>query len=169
MPIAYLCLGSNIENRVSFIQQATKLLVEDGHANIIRSSAIYETEPWGNKDQSWFLNAIIEVKTKLTPKELLEHCLNVEAKLGRKRDENNRWGERNIDIDIILYNDNVIEEENLCIPHKYFHERAFVLVPLLELIPDFVHPVLNKTLIDLYEEIECPEDIYLYGTRFDED
>ncbi len=167
MAIAYLCLGSNIENRVTFIQQATGLLVESEHVKIIRSSTIYETEPWGNKDQKWFLNAVIEVKTKLSPQELLDLCLDVETKLGRTRDENTKWGARNIDIDILLYNEDIIREDNLTIPHKHMHERAFVLVPLLELIPDYIHPVKNKSLIDLYEEIECPEDIYLYGTRFE--
>ena len=135
---------------------------------IIRSSAIYETEPWGNKDQNWFLNAVIEVKTKLSPSELMELCLVTESKLGRTRAKDIKWAERNIDIDILLYNEEIIEENNVTIPHKYLHERAFVLVPLLELIPDYIHPIRKKTLLDLYEEIDCPEDIYLYGTRFNE-
>ncbi len=168
MPIAYLSLGSNIEDRLSYIQQATRLLVESSLVSIIRSSTIYETEPWGNKDQNWFLNAVIEVKTKLSPMELLKHCLDIETALGRTRDEKTRWGERSIDIDIVLYDEAIVEQENVTIPHKYLHERAFVLVPLLELIPDYIHPKYNKSLLDLYEEIECPEDIYLYGTRIDE-
>lgn len=168
MPIAYLCLGSNIENRVSYIQQATRLLVESNFVNIIRSSTLYETEPWGNKDQSWFLNAVIEVKTKLEPQELLNLCLSIESQIGRNRDKEEHWGARTIDIDILLYGDKIVEDENLTIPHKHLHERAFALVPLLELIPEFIHPKYKKSLIDLHEAIECPEDIYLYGTRFDE-
>ncbi|MDD3236978.1 MAG: 2-amino-4-hydroxy-6-hydroxymethyldihydropteridine diphosphokinase [Candidatus Gastranaerophilales bacterium] len=167
MPIAYLCLGSNIEDRVGYIQQATSLLIESKLLNLIRSSTMYETEPWGNKEQNWFLNAVIEVKTKLPPRELLTLCLDVEAKLGRKRDPNNQWCPRTVDIDILLYGNEVIEEQDLIIPHKHLHERAFALVPLLELIPDYIHPKLHKSLIDLHEALEYPEDIYLYGTRFE--
>lgn len=166
MPIAYLCLGSNIEDRVSYIQQATNLLVETKLVNLIRSSTLYETEPWGNKDQSWFLNAVIEVKTALEPKELLELCLNVEYKLGRDRNSEEQWGARKIDIDILFYGDLIYEDTNLVIPHKRLHERAFVLVPLLELIPDYIHPKYKKSLIDLHESLDAPEDVYLYGTRY---
>lgn len=167
MPIAYLCLGTNIEDRVGYIQQATSLLVESGFVSIIRSSTMYETEPWGNKKQNWFVNAVIEVKTKLEPQELLKLCLATEERLGRIRNPQEIWAPRTIDIDILLYGDRVIEEENLIIPHKHLHERAFALVPLLELIPDFIHPKYKKSLIDLHESLECPEDIYLYGTRFE--
>ena len=166
MPIAYLCLGSNIEDRVSYIQQATNLLVESKLINIIRSSTLYETEPWGNKEQPWFLNAVIEVKTTLEPRELLDLCLTVESKLGRVRDNSEKWGARKIDIDILLYGDLIYEDEKLTIPHKHLQDRAFALVPLLELIPDYIHPKYKKSLIDLHEDLECPEDIFLYGTRF---
>lgn len=169
MPIAYLCLGSNIEDRINYVQQATRLLVESNHVSIIRSSTLYETEPWGNKDQGWFLNAVIEVKTKLEPQDLLKLCLDVESHIGRDRSNQEHWGARTIDIDILLYGDRIVEEENLLIPHKYLHERAFALVPLLELIPEFVHPKYKKTLIELHEALECPEDIFLYGTKFDAD
>lgn len=167
MPIAYLCLGSNIEDRVSYIQQVTNLLVETKLVNIIRTSALYETEPWGNKNQPWFLNAVIEVKTTLEPKDLLALCLNVESQLGRDRDNSEKWGARKIDVDILLYGDLIYDDENLTIPHKYLDQRAFALVPLLELIPDFVHPKYKKSLIDIHDDLECPEDIFLYGTRFD--
>lgn len=166
MSIAYLCLGSNIEDRVSYIQQATNLLVETKLVNLIRSSTLYETEPWGNKDQSWFLNAVIEVKTSLEPKELLELCLSVEHKLGRTRDVSDKWGARKIDIDILLYGDLIYEDEKLTIPHKHLQGRAFALVPLLELIPDYIHPKYKRSLIDLHEALENPEDVYLYGTRY---
>ncbi len=165
MPIAYLCLGSNIEDRVGYIQQATRLLVESGVISLIRTSALYETEPWGNKDQNWFLNAIIEVKTKLEPQELLNHCLAIEKKLGRDRTNQEHWGARVIDIDILLYGSQIIETNDLIIPHEHLHERAFALVPLLELIPDYIHPKLKISLMDLYERLEEPEDVYLYGTR----
>ncbi len=166
MPIAYLCLGSNLDDKVGYVQQATRILVESGFVTIIRSSALYETEPWGNKDQDWFLNAVIEVKTKLEPEELLNLCLDTEKKLGRVRDGQTQWSARIIDIDILLYGDKIIESENLFIPHEHLHERAFALVPLLELIPDYIHPKYKKSLLDIHESLEEPEDVYLYGTRY---
>ena len=168
MAIAYLCLGSNIGDRVGYVQQATKMLVESGDVTIVRSSALYETEPWGKPEQCWFLNAVIEVKTKLNPQDLLNLCLTTEKHLGRDREKEIHWSSRTIDIDILLYDDLIVEEENLIIPHQHLHERAFALVPLLELVPDLEHPKLKKSLLELHEAIENPEDIVLFGTRFDE-
>ena len=168
MAIVYLCLGSNMGDKIGNIQQATRLLCSENLLKLIRTSTIYETEPWGVKDQSWFVNAVIEAKTKLEPEELLAHCQKVEKMIGRNRELEKRWGERPIDIDILFYGNEIIEDENLVIPHKHLHERAFALVPLLELIPDFIHPVLNKSLLDLHEALENPEDVYLYGTRINE-
>ncbi len=167
MAIAYLCLGSNIGDKVGYIQQAINLLVMSGNVSIVRSSAFYETEPWGNKEQDWFVNAAVEIKTKLTPQELLALCMETEKQLGRVREPNKKWTSRCIDIDILLYGDEIVNDENLKIPHRHMHERAFVLIPMLELVPDYVHPVFDKTLMDLYDEIEDPEDIFLYGARFD--
>ena len=168
MAIAYLCLGSNIGDRVGYVQQATKMLVESGDVTIVRSSALYETEPWGKPDQCWFLNAVIEVKTKLKPKELLALCLETEKHLGRDRAKEIHWSSRTIDIDILLYDDIIYEDEDLIIPHQHLHERAFALVPLLELVPDLVHPKLKKSLLELHEAIENPEEIVLFGTHADE-
>ncbi len=165
MSIAYLCLGSNSGNRLQFIEQAISLLNLAENIKIIRSTALYETEPWGVKNQNWFLNIIVEIKTDLSPQDLLLKCMSIEKTLGRNRDKEQRWGERTIDIDIILYNKDVVNTDMLTIPHPRMHQRAFVLVPLLELIPDFIHPVLNKTISDLYDELDNVEEVYLYGTR----
>ncbi len=165
MAIAYLSLGSNIDDRVSYVQQASKLLTESGMVSIVRSSALYETEPWGNSDQNWFINAVIEIKTKLEPRELLTLCNDIEQKLNRERIEGKKWLPRTIDIDILFYGDLTINEPGLTIPHKYLSIRAFVLVPLLELIPDYVHTKFKKSVSELYDAIENPEEIYLYGTR----
>lgn len=166
MSICYICLGSNKGDRVGNVQQATRLLASDeSQCRVVRTSALYETEPWGNKNQNWFVNAILECKTKLSPKELLEKCMHIESLIGRDRLNEEKWGERVIDIDILFYDDEIIEEENLTIPHPYIHERSFVLVPLLELIPNYVHPKLKKTLSDLYDELENVEEVVLYGTR----
>ena len=165
MSIAYLCLGSNSGNRLQFIEQAISLLNLAENIKIIRRTALYETEPWGVKNQNWFLNIIVEIKTDLSPQDLLLKCMSIEKTLGRNRDKEQRWGERTIDIDIILYNKDVVNTDMLTIPHPRMHQRAFVLVPLLELIPDFIHPVLNKTISDLYDELDNVEEVYLYGTR----
>lgn len=165
MAIAYLSLGSNSGDSFKLIEQAVSLLNLAENIKLIRASALYETEPWGIKDQNWFLNLAVEVKTSLSPQDLLFKCQNIEKTLGRNREKEIRWGERPIDIDIIFYDKEVLDSEILSIPHKYMNQRAFVLIPLMELIPDFVHPILNKTVSELYDELEDVEDIYLYGTR----
>ena len=164
MAIAYLCLGSNIGDKVTYLQQAVKMLTATGMVTVVRSSAFYETEPWGNKDQEWFINAVIEAKTTFSATELLHHCQQVEQMLGRIREGVPRWGERTIDIDILLYGREVINLPELIIPHPRMHERAFVLVPMLELVPLLKHPILNKSILELHEALSAPEDVFLYGT-----
>ena len=134
---------------------------------IVRTSAFYESEPWNMSTETWFVNAVIEIKTSLTPKELLTECRRIERQLGRTPKESTGYADRTIDIDILFYGKEIIHEENLIIPHKYLHLRAFTLVPLLELIPDFEHPVLHKTISDLHSDLENPEMVFLYGTRVD--
>lgn len=166
MAIAYLCLGSNLEDRLSNIQQAVNLLVNDGSIILLASSTFYETEPCGGVETNWFVNAAIEVETMLSPIELMRVCQNVEAMLGRDRTKEVRWGARSIDVDILFYDDLILSNELITIPHARVHERAFALVPLLEIAPDVVHPVMNKTVAELHEALDDPEDVYLYGTSF---
>lgn len=166
MAIVYLSLGSNKGDRIGYIQQATSLLGAVDSVSIIRTSAFYETEPWNMHSDVWFVNAVVEAKTTLPPQKLLEECQRIEEQLGRKRNSsNNSYEDRTIDIDILFYGKEIINEENLTIPHKYLHLRAFTLVPLLELIPDFEHPVLHKSIIELHNDLENPEMVFLYGTR----
>ena len=167
MAIVYLCLGSNSGDRLKLIEQAVSLLGLAENIKIVRTSALYETEPWGVKNQNWFLNMVLEIKTSLHPQELLLKCLSIEKMLGRNRENEQRWCERTIDIDIIFYDNEIVNDENLTIPHKFFHQRAFTIVPMLELAPDFVHPTLKKTILELHEELENPEMVFLYGTRVD--
>ena len=167
MAIAYLCLGSNIEDKIGYLQQAVKLLTESGMVTVVRSSAFYETEPWGNKNLDWFVNAVIEVKTKLSPRELLDLCKNTEIRMGRQKATTKEYEARNIDIDILFYGDLIIDEPDLKIPHEHLHERAFEIVPLLELIPDYEHPKYKKSLLQLHEDLETCDDVFLYGTRVD--
>lgn len=165
MAIVYLSLGSNYGDRIGYIQQACSLLGAADGINVIRTSSFYETEPWGMTSDSWFVNAVVEIKTTLTPQSLLELCLRIENQLGRKRPSDGSYADRTIDIDILFYNKDIINEDNLIIPHKYLHLRAFTLVPLLELIPNFEHPVIHKTISQLHNDLENPEMVFLYGTR----
>lgn len=166
MAIAYLSLGSNKGDRIGFVQQATSLLNATDGISLIRTSAFYESEPWGMESESWFVNAVVEVKTSLSPQSLLTECQRIESQLGRKRIEGEKgYQDRTIDIDILFYNKEIINDENLVIPHKFLHLRAFTLVPLLELIPNFEHPILHKTITQLHDDLENPEMVFLYGTR----
>lgn len=167
MAIAYLCLGSNIGDKIGYIQQAVRMLSISGMVTVVRTSALYETEPWGNKNLDWFVNGVIEIKTKLTPRELLELCKNTERQMGRTKPRTENYENRIIDIDILFYGDLTINEPDLIIPHKHLHERAFALVPLLELIPDYEHPKYKKSLLQMHEDLEIVDDVFLYGTRVD--
>lgn len=167
MAIVYLSLGSNYGDRIGYVQQATSLLGMSEGISVIRTSAFYETEPWGMNTKTWFVNAVIEIKTSLSPSRLLEECQRIEQVLGRKPHTSEIYTDRTIDIDILFYGNEIINEENLTVPHKFLHLRAFTLVPMLELIPDFEHPVLHKTVTQLHEDLENPEMVFLYGTRVD--
>ena len=129
----YLGLGSNLGDRLENLGRAVASLEERG-MRVVRSSRVYETEPVGGPPQSDYLNAVIEVETELEPSDLLGVCLQIETKLGRTRGE--RWGPRTIDIDLLTYGEREIAEPDLEVPHPRMHERAFVLVPLLELEAD---------------------------------
>lgn len=166
MAIAYLSLGSNLGDRVGYVQQATSLLKSCPEINIVATSSFYETEPWQMNSDKWFVNAVIQISTTFSPEELLNECQKIESVLGRKRIEGqNSYTDRTIDIDIIFYDKLIINTPTLTIPHKHFHKRVFMIIPMLEIADDFVHPILNKTVEELYEAIENPEIVYLYGTR----
>lgn len=166
MHVAYLGIGSNIGDRVGYVQQAHCLLKDTEKIEIVDSSSLYETEPYGFSDQEWFINAVMKIKTDYTPDQLMEECFRIEKQLGRTRHpEVNKWGPRTIDIDILFYDQEVIARNNLQIPHPGLHERAYVLVPFLEIEPDLVHPVIGKTIIEMHSCLPNPEEVYLYGTR----
>jgi 2-amino-4-hydroxy-6-hydroxymethyldihydropteridine diphosphokinase len=131
---AYLGLGSNLGGRLDNLQRAVDLLVLQPGLRVVRSSRVYETEPVGGPEQPEFLNGVIEVDVELPPRELLAACARVEDALGRVREE--RWGPRTIDVDVLTYGSEVVDEPDLVIPHPRMHERAFVLVPLTELCAD---------------------------------
>lgn len=165
MNTAYICAGSNIGDRIGYLQQANNLLNYTDGIKVLESSSIYETEPVGFADQEWFANAVLKIETHLSAQDLLLECMRIEKQLGRVRSPENRWGPRTLDLDILFYNDCVIIEDQLQIPHPRLHKRAYALVPMLELAPDFVHPVIKKSVSDIHNELEEPEEVYLYGTR----
>lgn len=170
MAIAYLSLGSNLGDRVGYVQQATCLLKSCAEINIVTTSSLYETEPWQMVSEKWFVNAVVQISTTLSPEKLLQECQKIENMLGRKRVEGEKnYVARTLDIDIIFYDNLVLNTPELTIPHKLFHKRAFMIIPMLEIADDFVHPIFNKTVEELYEEIENPEIVYLYGTRREDD
>ena len=165
MAIVYLSLGSNLGDRVGYLQQATSLLNASEKINVVATSSFYESEPWLMNSENWFVNAVIQISTTFTPEELLSECQRIENQLGRKRIVTGVYTDRTLDIDILFYDDLIINTERLTIPHRNFCKRAFVLVPMLEIAQDFIHPVYKKTVMELYEESENPEMVVLYGTR----
>ncbi|PXW88436.1 2-amino-4-hydroxy-6-hydroxymethyldihydropteridine diphosphokinase [Streptohalobacillus salinus] len=141
---AYIALGSNIEPRVDYLAEAIKQLEADPQVKVIARSSIYETEPVGYTEQSKFLNQVIQIETDYMPEALLETTQAVEQMLGRKRAI--RWGPRTIDLDILLFEEIVIDTEQLTVPHPRLQERAFVLVPLSELAPRAIIPGVDQTV-----------------------
>lgn len=135
---AALSLGSNLGNREKNLQQALKMLGNDKTTKIRKVSSVYETEPVGYKNQDWFLNLAVIIDTDLEPYDLLEHIKKIELRL--KRIKTIKWGPRTIDIDILLYKNIILNENDLVIPHPEMTKRAFVLVPLLEIEPEIKDP-----------------------------
>jgi len=148
MNIVFLQLGSNLGNRESLLQDAISA-IEERVGKVVEKSKVYESAPWRVEGQENYLNQILKVKTEISADDVLSTILDVEKELGRIRLE--KWGERLIDIDIIFYNDSIIETAELCVPHKHMHERMFVLTPLHNIAPDMVHPKYNKTVDELLQ------------------
>lgn len=150
----FLLLGTNLGDKVSNLQTAIDLLKEQ-ELGIVDYSSVYESAPWGDENQGWFLNIVLRIDTFLQPDELLRVCLKTEEQMGRKRLK--KWGERSIDIDI-LYFDNLTQNANdLIIPHPGIAMRKFTLLPLEEIAPKEIHPLLNMTQSELLEI--CPDEL----------
>lgn len=158
MTLVYLGLGSNVGNKQDHIQKARNSLSRV--YDVKRTSPLYLTEPVGNQDQEWFLNCVLELHTDVDPKKLLTSCKSIERKLGRTKTEKN--GPRIIDIDILFYGDEIVQTKNLIIPHPLIQERLFVLQPMMDLNPGFTHPVLKKTIQQLYQEQPWAEIVTLF-------
>jgi 2-amino-4-hydroxy-6-hydroxymethyldihydropteridine diphosphokinase len=165
MTIVYLGLGSNMGDRIGFLQQALTQLTAHPQVRLLSASSFYETEPVGDTDQEWFVNVAVAIETDLAPEPLLTHCLAVEQQLGRQRQADRPFGPRTVDIDILFYGSLVWHSDSLTLPHPQVCHRAFVLVPLLEVNPRLLHPVTNKTIEQLHQDMDHPEQVYLFGTR----
>ena len=160
MSIVYISLGSNLGNRVENIRRAKELVSREKQVKIKKESSIYETEPVGGPPQGYFLNQVIEIETNFTPRDLLRSLLEIERKLGRKRGINR--GPRLIDLDILLFDDLILKEFDLEIPHPRLARRKFVLAPLAEINSEFYHPVLKKKLNDLLKDSGDNKKVRVY-------
>ncbi|MCF7793274.1 MAG: 2-amino-4-hydroxy-6-hydroxymethyldihydropteridine diphosphokinase [Candidatus Cloacimonetes bacterium] len=149
--ICYLGLGSNLGDRKDYINRAISRISSHPEISMLKCSTIIETQAFGKKDQPDFLNCVMKIKTQLNPSELLKFCLKTEKSLGRIRYET--WGTRTIDIDLLLYENRIVEQPNLKIPHPGIPKREFVLRSLVELCPDYIHPVSKKRIKEMYSEI----------------
>ena len=156
MPFVYIGIGSNLGDRLRNCQRALKLLEQRG-VRIRAVSGAYETKPWGGQavaGQPDFINMAAQLDTDLTPRALLGTLQQVEKEMGRVRER--KWGARTIDLDILLYGDEIIDQPDLKVPHPLMHEREFVLKPLAEIAPEAVHPGFKKTVRQMLEEINFP-------------
>ena len=147
----FLLLGSNLGDREMFLQNAIEHIEAD-IAAVVKQSSVYETQSWGKADAPNYLNQVIQIKSELSPQMILHKILAIEQDLGRKREE--KWGSRIIDIDILFYGSDIIEEPGLNIPHPELHGRMFTLAPLSEIAPDLFHPILKKSIFQLKNELK---------------
>ena len=152
MERVFLGLGSNIGDRAANIGRARRLLEEVAGGRVVGMSSLIETRPVGYEDQPDFINAALEIETTLEPRGLLTQIKRIEREIGRK--ETFRFGPRVIDIDILLFGDRLVDDPGLTIPHPRMHERRFVLGPLAEIAPEVVHPIYNRTIMDMLKKLE---------------
>jgi len=146
----YIGLGSNLGDRLANIKKAIELMRKEG-IEIIDESSTYETEPFGYKEQGWFLNSVVKGKTELSPSRLWKSLEKIEKSMGREREV--KWGPRIIDLDLLFYGNRMLNGKQLQVPHPELHKRKFVLVPLAEVAPKLVHPVFKKTISELLTDL----------------
>ncbi len=150
--VVYIGLGSNLGDRAGHIESAIELINDHPACQVIKISPLYETEPLGDESGGWFLNSVISVETELSPRDLLDLLLEIESSRGRKRDRH--WSPRSIDLDILFYDQLIVDEAGLIIPHPQLHIRRFVLEPLAQIAPSFIHPVFKQNIHTLLTKLE---------------
>jgi 2-amino-4-hydroxy-6-hydroxymethyldihydropteridine diphosphokinase len=158
--ICFVGVGSNMDDPASQALQALDCIAEADGVKLLRKSSLYRTEPVGSPDQNWFVNAVVEIRTALTPHALLKALLAIESNMGRVRGK--KGGPRKIDLDILLYGQEVIQEKALCIPHPELHRRRFVLEPLCEIAPYAIHPAFGVSMRGLMDRLEDKSLVNLY-------
>lgn len=170
----FIGFGSNVGDRLDFCDRAVTLLSLLPHSQLVAVSSLYETEPVpdaGAPGEGWFLNGVVQLETDMTPQSLLAVCREIERALGR--DPDHRTGPRTMDLDILFYGDRAIEERDFVVPHPRLHLRRFVLEPLVELAPSFIHPVVKQTVSHLLAQLAdahqvrrlAPQPGSRYGAR----
>jgi 2-amino-4-hydroxy-6-hydroxymethyldihydropteridine diphosphokinase len=163
MSKVFVGVGSNLGDREFLIRKAIEAMRDLPRTLVVRVSSLYDTDPVGEVDQPAFLNASVWLETTLEPRELLWQLLLIEKRMGRVRSQ--RWGPRPIDLDLLFYGEETVDEPDLKIPHPEAHRRAFVLLPLLELDPDFVHPTTGESIRKLIKKLP-PNPPVRKGGRF---
>ncbi|MBA7621400.1 Bifunctional folate synthesis protein [subsurface metagenome] len=153
MAVVYICLGSNLGRKKANIRRTIKLLSKKKDIKILKVSSLYETEPVGYVKQDWFVNACLKAETSLSPRQLLNTLKDIEKQLKRKK-AFPKWGPRTIDLDILLYDNLKLKTKDLIIPHPEMHKRAFVLIPLMELEPNLIHPTKRKSILELLANLK---------------
>lgn len=162
MKIAYISLGSNMGDKVASLKQAVLLLQQHPSIIVTKVSSIYDTDPVGYEEQDVFMNIVVEIETTLFAQELLNVCQEIEQNL--KRERIIHWGPRTMDLDIILYGQEIITTTRLLVPHPRMHERAFVLVPLAEIAPNKIHPKTNTSITELLAQVGA-EGVRLFSKK----
>ena len=161
---AFIAIGSNLGDRRANHLEAIEKIGALSHTRVVRQSSLYESEPLGDA-KTWFVNAVIEIETEASPDELLKRLLAIETTMGRKRVSGKRWGARVMDLDILFYNNEIVEKRNLKIPHPELQNRRFVLAPLSEVAPTLVHPRLSTSVSAMLAGLKDKKKVHLMRAR----
>lgn len=156
----FIGIGSNLGDRKANCREARDRLAELPNTRVVAASSYYESEPHGDA-KTWFVNAVVQIETEYSPAELLKQTKKIEEAMGRKRVKGKRWGSRVIDLDILLFNNEILKKRNLKLPHPRLPERRFVLAPLAELAPQLIHPQLNVSISELLATVQDNKGIHM--------
>ena len=159
---AFVLLGSNLGDRELLVNQACKMIGERC-GEIVAKSRLYESEPWGFQSEHWFLNQVVKIETSLSPDALMRTLLQIENELGRDRSvQHNGYVSRPMDLDIIYFGQQIIDTQLVIVPHPRLHQRRFTLLPLCDVAPDFVHPIMKKNNLQLLDECRDVGEVHIY-------